>query len=248
MPTPLRTLHTFAMRGLGPTPVSAEGRGRWRLTTDLVRVAGGDLRLVTRGDSTHAVLWRRDTGSVDVFAALSPNADAKPAAGAVVRLAGSPYQGTADASGHVRFEQMLPGDYLFEATTPLHEIIGAVPAHVAVTVGPNEVTEARVNLIPLAVAAATVCQVDALDKGDAIVAGRVWLGDSTLVPHARVSIEWDGGDAHADTRDDGSFRICNVPTGTLLLIKASRGSALATTALTIDSGEIVRPLALRLNR
>ncbi|HEY2378287.1 MAG TPA: carboxypeptidase-like regulatory domain-containing protein [Gemmatimonadaceae bacterium] len=248
MPTPLRTLHTSAMRGLEPMPVSAGRRGRWRLTTDVVRVAGGDLRAVKRGDSTQTVLWRKETGTVRVFAALSADGNAKPAAGAIVRLVGSPYEADADAGAHVRFEQVLPGEYLFEATTALHEIIDAVPARVAVTAKPNEVVDARVNLIPLAAAAATVCQVDALEKDRAVVAGRVWFGDSTLVAHARVAVEWPGGDAHADTRDDGWFRICNVPTGTLLLVKASRGSELSTTTVTIAPGEIVQPLVLRLSR
>jgi hypothetical protein len=115
-------------------------------------------------------------------------------------------------------------------------------------VKPNDVIEARVNLVPLASAAATVCEVAALDKGRAVVAGRVWLGDSVLVSGARVTVEWPDGDAHADTRDDGGFRICNVPTGTQLLVKASRGSELATTSLMINPGEIVQPLILHLNR
>ena len=108
--------------------------------------------------------------------------------------------------------------------------------------------EARVNLIPLAAAAATVCEVDALEKNRAVLAGRVSRGDSTLAPHARVTVEWPGGDAHATTRDDGRFHVCNVPTGTLLTIKASRGAELSTTTVTIAPAEIVQPLDLRLSR
>ena len=248
MPIALRTLHTASMRGLGSMPVNAGRQGRWRLTTDVVRVAGGDLRAVKRGDSAQTAIWQRPTGSVRVFAALSADTNANPAAGAIVRLVGSPYEANAGADGRLRFDQVLPGDYLFEATTPLHEIIGSVGARVAVTAKPNELIEARVNLIPLAAAAATVCQVDALEKSRAVVAGRVWLSDSTLAPRTRVTVEWPGGDAHADTRDDGTFRICNVPTGTHLLIKASRGSELATADVTIAPGDIVQPLVLRLSR
>ena len=247
MPTPTRARRTFSIvRGLEGIPVGDTRRGRWRLTADFIRVAGGDLRAVRRGDSTAAVLWRRTTGTVRIFAAASPDSKAKPAAGAIVRLAGSPYQGYADIGGHVRFEQVLPGDYLFEVTTPLHEAIEAVPAHVAVTARPGEVVDDRVVLEPLAEAAAMVCEVGSLERNTAVLAGHVVSGDGTAASKARVVVEWMGGDEHADTRSDGWFRICGVPTGKLLLVKASLDNRLATMAMTLAPNEVVHPLSMRM--
>src|SRR5206468_10314452 len=147
-------------------------------------------RAVRRADSTHTLLWQQHTGRVRVFAALAAEGNAKPAAGAIVRLSGSTFQASADDGGYVRFAQLLPGDYLFEATTPLHEIIDAIPARVAVVVKPDQVVDARVTLIPLAAAAATACAVDVLDKDRAVLTGRVLRADSTIAPRAHVVVTW----------------------------------------------------------
>jgi hypothetical protein len=45
-----------------------------------------------------------------------------------------------------------------------------------------------------------------------------------------------------------SYRLCGVPTGTLLMIKASRDNALATTTLTLEPSEIVHAIDLHLTR
>ena len=243
MATPIRT------RRMSPsftTIAVGEGRSHWQLTADVIRVSGGDLRTVKRNDSTGAVLWQRPTGVVRVFAG-SPDAPDTPADGAIIRLAGSPYQGRTDARGFVQFNQLLPGAYLFLATTSSLDLIGATPAHVAATARVGEVVDAKLRLPALAEAAATVCQVKSLDRGTAVLAGIVSLGDS-LVDKARVTVEWPDGEQHADTREDGSYRICGVPTGTLLMIKASRDNALATTTLTLDPSEIVHAVDLHLTR
>ena len=243
MPTPTRTRRLYSsFTGL---PVGG-GRAHWQLTADWIRVSGGDLRAVRRNDSSAAVLWRHPTGTVRIFATMA-DSPGTPAPGAIVRLAGSPYAGHADIGGHVRFEQVLPGAYLFEVTTPLHDAIEAPPARVAVTAHANQVVEATVALEPLARAAAGVCDVRSLDEHTAVLAGSVSLGDGTPALEARVTVEWTGGDEHADTRQDGWFRICGIPTGKLLLIKASQGQSLATTALTIDPGVVVRQLSLHMS-
>lgn len=247
MPTPTRAVRTYSIiRGLAGAE-TARG-GRWRLTTDYIRVAGGDLRAVRRGDSTAAVLWQRPTGSARIFATLSDKPDAKPADGAIVRLAGSPYEGHADVGGHVRFEQLLPGQYLFEVTTALHDLIDATPAHVAVTVAAGQVAEGRAALIPLATAAAEACGEQSFDRNTVVFGGHVMRADGAPAFKARVSVEWTGGEQHAVTRDDGWFRICGVPNGLLLMIKASGDGELATQAITVDAGEVVHPLELRMKR
>lgn len=91
------------------------------------------------------------------------------------------------------------------------------------------------------------CGVQSLDRGTAVLAGRIALGSGDPAGKARVTVEWMGDERHTDTRDDGWFRICGVPTGTLLLVKASHGSELATSTLTLDAAEIVHPLTLRMS-
>ena len=244
MPTPIRTptLQTFSS-GYGPS-TTIRSRGRWHVSTDLIRVAGGDVRAVRRGDVGDSVLWRRPTGSARIVA-MSPNGDQRPAAGVIVRLAGSPYEGYTDVQGQVYFEQVLPGTYLFEATTPLHDAIEPSADRATVTVSPGVRAEGLVRLKPLAQAAAEVCNVRQFDRNTSVLAGHVLLGDDP-VAKVRVSLEWVGGDPTMESRDDGYFRFCGVPTGKLVLIRASAGKLMATTTVTIPAGEIVQRLDLRL--
>ena len=245
MPIPIRRtlLHTFSP-GYGPRSVSS--LGPWRLTADWVRVEGGDLRTVRRGDAGDSVLWRRATGSIRILALRGDSGQA-PAAGVIVRLAGSSYGGHTDIGGIVRFEQAIPGTYLFDATTPLHEAIEATTIRTAVTVRAGELAEATVTLKPLAQAAADVCGERELDPHTGVVTGRVALGDEPVFK-AKVKLEWVGGDAEADTRNDGYFRFCGVPREKLVLVRASRDTLMATTTLTLAPNEIVRSLDLRLQR
>jgi hypothetical protein len=173
MPTPTRSRPNYSsFTGL---PVGGR-RAHWQLTTDQIRVQGGELRAVTRNDSARSVIWQHRTGTVRIFAS-APDAPDRPAAGdVIVRLTGSPYEGHPDIGGHVRFEQVIPGAYLFEATTALQDLIRATPPRVVVTARPGEVVEGRVVLQPLATAAAQACNVRSLDRNTAVLAGTVSLG------------------------------------------------------------------------
>ena len=241
MPTPVRPSvpRTWRM-GFGPSTLRAT---HWRLSTDVIRIAGGDLRAVRRGD-TDSVLWRRPTGTARLTAYSKSEMGEVPAGGAIVRLAGSPYGAEADVIGHLRFEQVLPGTYLFEATTPVHDLIEASSERVPLTVREGEVAEARVPLKPLAQAAAEVCKGE-LGRGAAILVGFV-TADSVPVQKAHVAVEYPGGDGSAETRDDGYFKICNVPTQKLMLVRASRDRLMVTTTIKLNSGELVRQLNLQL--
>jgi len=220
------------------------GHGRWELSTDYIRVAGGDVRAVRRGGVDEAILWRRPTGNARVRA-VAPGDTGQGAAGAIIRLAGSPFGGNADITGHVRFEQVLPGTYLFEASTPLLDALDATAERATVTVHAGELAEGVVRLKSLGSAAAEVCQVRELDRNTAVIAGHVLYGDDP-VAKVRVSLEWVGGDPTVESRDDGYFRFCGVPTGKLILVRASRDKLMVTTTITIAPNEIVRPLELRL--
>jgi hypothetical protein len=244
MPTPVRTgfLQAFSA-GLG-RPTTIRSHGRWRISTDFIRVVGGDVRAVRR-DSDDSVLWRRPTGGARITAFVPTDTGAAPAQTAFVRLAGSPYGGYADVRGQVRFEQVVPGTYLFEATTPLHDAVEASTNRAVVTVRPGELTEGLVRLKPLAQAAAEACDVSRLDRDSGVLAGHVLHGDDA-VGKVRVSLQWVGGDPVMETREDGYFRFCNVPLGKLILVRASYEKLMVTTTVTLAPNEIVHPLDLKL--
>ncbi|MFL5613535.1 MAG: carboxypeptidase-like regulatory domain-containing protein [Gemmatimonadaceae bacterium] len=247
MPTPVRS---GAVRkwssGWNPRSLEAS-RGRWRFTADQIRVAGGDLRSVRRGETPDSVLWRRPTGAVRVRAVTPTDSGPSPASGVIVRLAGSPYGGYSSVDGHVRFEQVLPGTYLFEATTPLHDAIEAPAERTAVTVQADATLESQVTLKPLADAASEVCTDTRLGRHDSVLAGRVTFGpDDSPMPRVKVTVEWPGGAGEIRTRDDGYYRICGVPRKTLLLVRASAEQLMVTRAVTLEPEEIVRRLDLKL--
>jgi hypothetical protein len=247
MPTPIRPLVRSWAPGFGSRTLTAS-HGRWRLTADWVRVAGGDLRAVKRGDGTaDSILWRRRTGGVRALAFSPSDTGLVPASGVMVRLSGSPYGGYTALDGSVIFAQMLPGTYLFEATTPLHDAIEASGERTVVTVAADTVAEARVVLPPLAEAAAEVCHDHRLGRNESVIAGRVSLGENASpMPRVRVTAEWPGGDAEARTRADGYYRLCGIPRGKLVLVRASAEQYMVTQALTLDARELVKPLDLKL--
>ena len=241
MPTPVRN---GFVRSYSRTIFTS--RERWRLNTDFIRVAGGDLRAVRRGSDRDSILWRGGTGTVRILA-LQADSGQAPASGVIVRLAGSPYGGHTDVGGIVRFEQVLPGTYLFEASTPLHDALEATTERTTVDVHAGELAEVSVTLKPLAKAAAEVCDVRALDRNTGVIAGHVSFGDEP-VAKAKVKLEWVGGDPETETRSDGYFRFCGVPQGKLVLVRASRDTLMLTTTVTLAPNEIVRALDLRLQR
>ena len=246
MPTPIRPAARAWAPGFGPRTVAAS-RGRWRLTADLVRVAGGDLRAVRRGDAADSVLWRRRTGGVLVQAVTRTDSGLATAPGVMVRLSGSPYDGYSAIDGTVRFDQVLPGTYLFEATTPLHDAIEANGERTVVSVAADTLVRARVVLQPLADAAADACRDQRLGRRESVLAGRVTLGESdSPMPGVRVTLEWPGGDADVRSRDDGYYRICGVPRGKLVLVRASAESYMVTQTLTLGNEELVRRVDLKL--
>ena len=245
MPTPVRkgVVQAFSS-GFGPS-TTIRSHGRWRISTDFVRVVGGDVHAVRRSEDDDSVLWRRPTGGARITAFVPNDTGPAPARGAFIRLVGSPFGGNADAQGQVRFERVLPGTYLFEATTPLHDVVEARAERAVVTIHAGALTEGLVRLKPLAIAAAEACQVSRLDRNSGVIAGRV-LHDDDPVAKVRVTLQWAGGDPVTETRDDGYFRFCNVPVNKLVLVRASHENLMVTTTVTLAPTEIVHPMDLKL--
>jgi len=235
-----------------PTPYRPQLRlssmkGRWRLTADWIRAAGGELRVVRRGDAADSAppLWRAATGGVKVRALTKTDSGVVAASAALIRLVGSRYRGRASADGLIQFNQLLPGTYLFEATTPLHDAIEAIPQRVPIAAKADTVVEANLPLKTLAVAAGEVCDDRSVGRDKSVLVGHVTAGEGgSPMRDVSVSAEWTGDAAHGKTRPDGYYRICGVPLGQLLLVKASRDNYMATTTLTLAPNEIVRVIDL----
>ena len=113
--------------------------------------------------------------------------------------------------------------------------------------GADTIVEARVVLPPLADAAAAACRDQRLGAGESVIAGHVTLGENdSPMPRVHVTLEWPGGDAETRTRDDGYYRICGVPRGKLILVRASAESYMVTQTLRLENEELVKQLDLKL--
>src|ERR1051326_7725946 len=220
---------------------------KWRLTADWIRAAGGDLRVVRRGDAPDSAppVWRRPSGAGTIRALTKTDSGGVPADGALIRLVGSPYSGHSSRDGLIQFNQLLNGTYLFEATTPLHDAIEATPQRGPVAARADTVIEATVPLKPLAVAAGEVCDDKSVGRDKGVLVGHVTAGEGgSHMRDVEVKVEWTGDDAHGKTRPDGYYRICGVPFDQLLLVKASRDNYMATASATLAKNEVVRVIDL----
>jgi hypothetical protein len=73
---------------------------------------GAEVSHVVWRDGRH---WDARLGTVSIRAVTTAG---RPAAGAVIQLADSPYRGTADSSGTVRISDLLPGPYALRIRDP----------------------------------------------------------------------------------------------------------------------------------
>ena len=247
MPTPYRGGSVQIPFGRHGTDVLniAGGRGRWRLTTDWIRVSGGDLRAVRSGEERDSVLWQRPAGAVRVAVMSPPEAGGTLVPGADVRLTGSSYGGFTGADGTVLFKGLLPGSYLFEASTALEGALESTPARARVDAASDSVAQLRITLRPLAQAAAEACHADKLRAGTGVVVGHVFRDDQPAAG-ARVEVDRGHDNASIDTRGDGYFRVCGLPLGQPLLIRATSKAFQATTTVTLANEEIVKVVQLTL--
>ena len=247
MPTAIRRVLGADPWVPGTVRSVGSARGRYRYSADVIRISGADLRSVRRSGGDTAVLWRRPAGGVLVHAVTQTEGGATDADGAVIRLVGSRFSAYAPGNGRVRFSELLPGTYLFEASTPLLDLIEATALRTTVTVLADTVVEAQVTLKPLLQAAREVCDNDQFGRNNGILAGHLTVAAANSpVPPAKLTVEWDGGSRKTVNRQDGYFRICGVPRGTLLLVRASADGLMATKTVTLEPDEIVRRLDLQL--
>lgn len=181
-----------------------------------LRVTGGDL-LAVRSRSGEEPLWRRPVSSLTLTILEGDSANvAVP--GAAVTFAGSPMQVVSDDSGHVRFDGLVEGEYVIEASTPLYLALGLRPERLRVRF-PNSNTHLdrtlRVKTLP-----ELVRQACGLDSKRAALIGTV-IKDGVPLRRAPVKVEGSagadsagtGGEAETVTGPDGRYAVCNVPLG-----------------------------------
>ncbi len=201
-----------------------------------LRVTGGEVVLARMGRDT---LWSQAPRIL--VGTLRDSVSGDAIAGARVSAAGVQAEAISDDRGRFRINGLLPGEYVLDVrTASLDSVSGSHQSFVTFT-GVND----RIDvLVPSggAVAAQLCGNARAINRG--IVMGRVRLrGDSTVPAGTRVDAEWDEGAIRsneggvgiastrrrAETRPDrhGQFRLCGVPIGTALVVRAESDSAVA---------------------
>lgn len=183
-----------------------------------LRVTGGDL-LTVRAERGAEPLWRRPLSSLKVtlFERDSARGDVG-VAGAQVGFAGSAMQVVSDDSGHVRFDGLVEGEYVIEASTPLYSALGLRPERLRVRFPDRDTNleeKLRVKTLP-----ELVRQACGLDTRHAALIGTV-IRDGAPVMRAPVLVDPVPGSPAADTLGtaetrtgpDGRYAVCNVPRG-----------------------------------
>lgn len=203
-------------------------RSRSSLAITSTEIGGGDLLVARRGADT---LWAR--ALPPVVGVLTDSATGAAITGARLRLKDSDREGLTDATGRFSLRNVLPGDYTVLINTPSLDSLGAltaVPLLVADTVATLavKVPNAR-RVLPL------VCSVpsDSLAKRSTygVLRGMVSPpGDSLLSEPAELIVQWrDSVTRTARTQrgrtdDEGRYRLCDVPVGIALDVRAEAQS------------------------
>jgi hypothetical protein len=231
-------------------PITAN-RGRW--SSDVVRIAGGELREVRR-DSV--LIWSRPAGSAAVSVVVRDNATSLVAPNAEVFLVGSDRSATTDSRGRATFDDLLPGKYLVVATTPDLRLLRPPISATMLTVASHDgaiIGEAQVKLDSPSEARHAVCGKDYNDEG--VILGEV-VREGIAVPHAKVMIQFDATDstgtttnyATIETGENGRFRICNVPITGRTVLRSSVDGRTASASVVFPKGRFVLPITLSLSR
>jgi hypothetical protein len=109
----------WGLRMVGAADTTNYGtEGRRERPGFMVREVGGELARATWPDGRS---WAASLGGVRLTAV---NAQGKPAAGAVIALDSTDYRGTADATGNVLIQDLIPGPYSAVVLDPLLTPVG----------------------------------------------------------------------------------------------------------------------------
>jgi hypothetical protein len=225
--------------------VRSQGFGGTDTTVSEIRVAGGELALALQGRDT---LWARPP--LTIAGTVVDSASGTPAAGTRVTVAGTQLTATADARGRFTLTGALPGQYTLEVRTPSLDSVGvSYPVPLTLTDSASGVIEVRVPSASQVVAA--FCGTRRLNAPGIVIGSVAMRGDSVPPRGVKVIAEWreqrlrqvavagtpltDDQTHWIETRADsrGGFRLCGVPAGTALTLRAEHDSAALVTPATV---------------
>ncbi len=208
----------------GPRITSAGG-AESRVVTTGVRVAGGELGLAVAGRDT---LFSRPP--LVLKGAVLDSATGRGLDGARVSLQGTALVATADRNGRFEMRGVLPGEYgLIVRTSALDSLGTANESSVTITDAKDAVS---VRVPSAAQIVSSVCGPRRNSNGaiPGIVVGQA-VGERDSPPPAgtTVSVEWTDAagaprSAALATDASGTFRLCGVPTGTVVVLRAAADS------------------------
>jgi hypothetical protein len=188
-----------------------------------IKVEGGELSLVRRDTDT---LWARTP--LVLAGTLLDSVSGDRLADARVTLRGTGLQAVTDASGRFRITDVLPGEYMLDIRSRGLAAIGA--AH-SVPLMFTDTAAAPTFRVPTA---RQVASASCTGVNDGMIAGSVQLrGDTLPLRDVKVVAEWNestsGGsrlgvkEARSDSR--GAFRLCGIPLGAEVTLRAQSDSA-----------------------
>ncbi len=217
-----------------------------------VHISGGQLAIARRGTDT---LWA--SPPLIVAGTVADSATGTAIAGARVALEGTPLATVADSSGRFQIEGVVPGEYMVDARTPSLDSIGAVSETSILVASAGEPFTIRVP--GARQFAAALCRDDKIASARSLtglVIGDVRDPTAVGAPtRTRVSAEWTHIVVHPSsangpelqrlphafdtyTNEQGNFRLCGVPLGEELTIRATADSARSTPVRLTISPEV----------
>lgn len=218
-----------------------------------IQVTGGELVLATRQRAPGLdTLWSRPALSLN--GTVVDSASGKAIVGAYVSLSGTAIYGQSDDRGRFRIDGVLPGNYTLETRTPSLDAIGAVNTTLVSFSDSTANIQVRVASAEQLVNALCKRQ---LDPGTGMIVGRAYSRGDTAARGTTVVADWidpnvadrQGRRMTVKADDQGTFRMCGVPTGYAVTLTASTESAQSPpTEIKFGSARSIRAdLAMTLN-
>jgi Carboxypeptidase regulatory-like domain len=262
-PIPERTGPQFGING-GLIQTNVAGRRR---ASDRTQVSGADLRAVfQRNANDSTLLWKNVTTSLPVSVATEND---EPVAGALVRIVGSATTQNTAADGVARFEQLLPGAYLIEATSADLMALDGAAATATLTVTAGNRNEARLRLPAIGGVLRKVCGNGVAQPNVGVVTGYVFAdgramegvtvkgswsteAGAPLPPDIRMANARDSANVtnarltpvvdivgQTTTRSDGRYFLCGASTKHWLTLRVAKDSAAASASVRAAEGSLV---------
>lgn len=233
----------LSVRNSGPSGIPGQAATTTASVTAM-RVAGGELALVTRGSDT---LWSH--APLMVAGTVVDSLSGRPIPGARVAIGGARSSVTTDARGRFEITSALPGEYVVETRTASLDSVTAVhSSRLTIADAPVSLTlrvPSASEMVPRMCGAA-------LPPDHGVVTGTVSVKGDTLPPrNMHMVIEWQdvtthsGGAIiertarHAQARTDarGTFRLCGVRVNTAAGVRpVIAGDSAAATPVRIPAG------------